>query len=92
MAASTTAPVEDILPASSRSTRRFHLGKLQNWDATGGFQKTCHVELIDPRGASLSLLKHVETSGAIAYLPTQMSTPERIDKVLDLFKLCGVSH
>ena len=37
---------EDILPASSRSTRRFHLGKL-------------HVELIDPRSASLSLLKRV---------------------------------
>ena len=56
-------PVEDILPASSRGTRRFHLGKLQKWDATGGVPKTCHVGLIhperDPQSASLSLLKPV---------------------------------
>jgi len=71
---------EDILPASSRSTRRFHLGKL-------------HVELIDPRGASLSLLKRVgplpnmcfdieagDFLGGVCSSTVRMSTPERIHK------------
>jgi hypothetical protein len=71
---------EDILPASSRSTRRFHLGKL-------------HVELIDPRSASLSLLKRVgplpnmcfdieagDFLGGVCSSTVRMSTPERIHK------------